>query len=158
MPCRRSSEFRSMRMGWPDENATLWTPTATDFASPRGGPDSEGYLSRAVGRAAVTAPLATVTANEYERTMGREVVLNFDDLSTSGQTYSGDERALGCTTHSAGARFDPVSTRGQIRAIPQKSSQPPARRLRHARRRDRSRTPRPRRRPPPGPRQAGDAT
>src|SRR3954471_17298510 len=98
MPCRRSSEFRSMRMGWPDENATLWTPTATDFASPRGGPDSEGYLSRAVGRAAVTAPLATVTANEYERTMGREVVLNFDDLSTSVQTYSGDERALGCMT------------------------------------------------------------
>src|SRR3954468_16416759 len=79
MPCRRSSEFRSMRMGWPDGNATLWTPTATDFASPRGGPDSEGYLSRAVRRAAVTAPPATVAANEYGRSMGREVVLNFDE-------------------------------------------------------------------------------
>src|SRR4051812_17557251 len=120
MPCRRSSEFRSMRMGWPDENATLWTPTATDFASPRGGPDSEGYLSRAVGRAAVTAPLATVTANEYEWSMGHEVVLNFDDLDTA-QACSGDERALSCMTHSAGARFDPVATRGEIRAIAQKA-------------------------------------
>src|SRR4051812_12474264 len=158
MPCRRSSEFRSMRMGWPEENATLWTPTATDFASPRGGPDSEGYLSRAVGREAVTAPLATVTANEYERPMGREVVLNFDDLST----FRADilRRRARVELHDRLGRCE-VRSGGDSRPDPSdspESSQPPARRLRHARRRDRSRTPRPRRGPPRGPRQAGNAT